>query len=1023
MRGKLVLPWFILGSALQLSAQQDAGMSAIDFAKQVEPILKSRCYACHAGAQPSAQLHLDVRSLAVKGGISGPVIIAGNSRASRLIHRVLGDGAEPRMPLGGAPLPAEEIAVLTRWIDEGAKWPDALAGKEQPAVTHWAYVKPVRPSPPDVKRPDWVRNPIDRFILARLEKEGLQPSPEASRETLIRRLSLDLIGLPPSPAEIDAFLNDRRPDAYERLVDRLFASPHYGERWAQPWLDLARYADSNGYEKDRLRSAWPYRDWVIRALNENKPFDQFTIEQIAGDLLPNATTDQKVATGFLRNSMTNQEAGVDPEESNWNEQIDRAITLSTTWLGSTMGCAECHNHKFDPFTQKQFYQLVAFFNNVAFVKPTRGRGAANGPSYVEPQLELPTPERARARDQIKSEMKKYEDQINETSPKFLRDEAEWEQKITELDQRWQPLKPLRMTSMAGSILTSQADGSVFVSGPTPAEETFVVEAKAASGEISAIRIEALPDSRLPRSGPGRDYYGNFVVTQISVEQGPAIDHLSKVEFTKILRNDPAPTNNHPYAGGPPVWAVDASRDTVRVARQLLLIPERPIQNNGGLLHVTLAQRTGIEGQSLGRFRVSVISTPTPELEDIPARIRPLLAIAPEQRMSQQREQVYGYYRIVDPELAPVREKLDGLQHQLDDLHIPVAPVMAENPGIPRPSTNIRMSGSFVAKGEIVDADVPSFLGALPADAPPNRLGLAKWLVSRDNPLTARVAANHIWQGHFGRGLVETAEDFGTQGSRPSYPELLDWLAAEFMDSGWNVKVLHRLIVTSSTYRQSSRATSELLDRDPANVLLARGARYRVEAETVRDIALAASGLLSPKIGGPSVMPFQPDGVWDLPLGGNLDKWQISPGEDRYRRGLYTVLRRTAPYPSMSVFDAPSREFCTARRPRSDTPLQALTTLNDPVFFEAAQAMAKRIRREGGKTDAERAAYGFRLVTAQRPDSTRLDSLLTALRRDRTYFERNIQEARGIAAEPDPDLAAWTMLSRVLLSLDATLTKD
>jgi hypothetical protein len=442
---------------------------------------------------------------------------------------------------------------------------------------------------------------------------------------------------------------------------------------------------------------------------------------------------------------------------------------------------------------------------------------------MEAELELPSAEQARTRDQIRMQKRVFEEQLNTTSPEFIHNEAEWERRVVQTDEQWQPLKDLRMRSSGGSILTSQPDGSILVSGPAPADEVFVLEGRADAAQISAIRVEALPDPSLPRSGPGRDYYGNFVVSRITVEQGQSVESLAEVGFQKTLRNDPAPTNNHPYAGGAPVWAVDASRDKVRVARQLLLIPGQPIQNSGGILRVTLAHQTGIEGQCLGRFRVSVISSAVPELQDIQARIRPLLALGRDKRNPQQREQVYAYYRTIAPELAPLRQKIEELQQQLEKLQIPVALVMAENPEVQRPSTNIRRSGSFVAKAELVEADVPSFLSSLPSDVPRNRLGLARWLVGTNNPLTARVAVNHLWQGHFGRGIVETAEDFGTQGSRPSHPELLDWLAMQFMDSGWDVKAMHRLIVTSSTYRQSSRLTPELLERDPSNILLARGA--------------------------------------------------------------------------------------------------------------------------------------------------------------------------------------------------------
>ena len=1008
----------LLATSVCLSQQRPASPAApVDFTTQIQPILATACYGCHSGNEPRAQLHLDSGSLALKGGASGPVILPGDSRNSRLLHRVRGEDGKPRMPLAGTPLPADQITLLERWIDEGAKWPDSVQ-----ASLHWAYVKPLRPALPPVKNAFWVRNGIDRFVLARLEKEGLRPSPEASKETLIRRLSLDLTGLPPSVADIDQFLKDTRPDAYERLVDRLLASPHYGERWARPWLDLARYADSNGYEKDRLRSIWPYRDWVIKALNQNTRFNEFVLEQVAGDLLPNATADQKVATGFLRNSMTNQEAGVDPEESNWNEQVDRATAIGTAILGSTIGCAECHNHKFDPFTQKQFFQMVAFFNNAAFGK-ARGRG--EGRSFTEAILDLPTPDQARQRDEIQAEIKQYESRLNDSSGVFSKRLAEWERQVKDFDKGWQPLRAARVSAQNGSILRVNDDNSISASGPDADIETYVIETRVPAGQITTLRIEALPDPSLPRSGPGRDYYGNFVVHHVDVDVVAGNQRGTKIIFSEQLRDDPPPTNNHPYAGGPPIWAVDASRDTVRLPRQLLLIPEHPFSSDGtSVFRFSILQSTGIPGQSLGRFRLSATTAADPKyFANLPFRLRNVLTLSEEKRTEQQQAQLANYYRSIATELAPLRQKLDQLDKRIEALHIPTTLIMAEDPGVTRPSTYIRMSGSFVSKGESVQADVPEFLGKLPADAPPNRLGLAKWLVGLDNPLTARVAVNHIWETYFGRGIVETAEDFGTQGSRPSHPELLDWLATEFMDSGWDLKALHRRIVSSSTYRQSSELTPELLDRDPNNVLLGRGPRFRVEAEMVRDIALATSGLLSAKVGGPSVMPYQPDGVWDLPLGGNADKWLQSAGEDRYRRGLYTVIRRTAPYPSMTVFDAPSREFCTARRARTDTPLQALTTLNDPVFVEAAHALAERIMREGGSSLTSRATYAFRLATSRKPQGQQVDVLLSGYAKDLAYFARHSEEAKAVSGKADAESAAWTMLARALLNLDVTLTKD
>jgi hypothetical protein len=1018
---------------------QGAKIGASDlFTAKVEPIFASACYQCHSGNEPKGQLNLAIKSLALKGGVTGPVIIPGNSKDSRLIYRVMGAGVEHRMPLSGTPLTGEQIATLRRWIDEGAKWPDTLSSERDATPKHWAYVKPERPALPAVKETAWIRNPIDRFVLARLEKEGLKPSPEASKETLIRRLSLDLVGLPPTPAEVDAFIGDTRPDAYERLVDRLLASPRYGERWATPWLDLARYADSDGWTHDRKRVAWPYRDWVIKALNGNMPFDEFTIEQLAGDMLPDATVGQRVATGFIRSSMLQTEGGTDPAENNWNAQIDRTSTVGTTWLGSTIGCAECHNHKYDPFTQKQFYQMVAFFNNSKFTNENHEAGSAL--NYLEPELDLASPAQAKQRDEINAKLKPLEEQLNDSSPAFQKRETDWERAVLEFEKQWQALRPTRVVSTFGTTLRASADGSILASGKNPDSDTYVLDAKVSFQEISAIRIEALQDRSLPAGGPGRDHYGNFMVHEVNVEAGPSIQRLSKVPLKEILPDDTASVVNvNASARVKEVWVVaagdqssgsgsDSNEMAGRLRYQLLLIPEKPLRTDtDGLLRVTIVQTSELTGVNLGRFRVSVTAAANPKFVlDVPAHLRPLLSIPPEKRSATQSGLLTAQYRTVAVELELVRQKIAELRSQIDDLHIPSTLVVAEDMNVKHPSTYVRMRGAFVSKGDLVDADVPSFLGPLAADAPRNRLGFAKWLVSRDNPLTARVTVNHFWEQIFGRGIVETAEDFGTQGTPPSHPELLDWLATEFMDDGWNMKVIQRLMVTSATYRQSSAVTPDVLERDPSNILLARGPRFRVAAETVRDIAMDASGLMSAKMFGPPVKPYQPDGLWGwFPGMIGTDQWVVSPGEDRYRRGIYTFIRRSVRYPSLTVFDAPSREICTGRRDHSDTPLQALTSLNDPAFFEAAQAMARRIVIEGGKDMSSRAIYGFRLVTARKPGAAELDTLVSWFDTSRLHFEHVPTEAEAVCGcgKPDADLAAWTMFSNALLNLDEALTKE
>ena len=1032
--------WFFLSIFViplaSIQAQESTG-KPVDFGNQIQPIFAKNCQGCHQGGAAPADLRLDTAAGILQGSISGKVVVPGKSSESLLIEKITGSKGVT-MPPNGQKLTAEQIALIRAWIDQGAKIGAGATSVEKPM--HWAYVTPVRPTLPPVRNATWGRNAIDRFILARLEREGLKPAAEASKETLIRRASLDLIGLPPSPVEVDAFVNDSRPDAYERLIDRLFASPHYGERWATPWLDLARYGDSEGWTNDRQRAAWPYRDWVIRSMNQNVPFDEFTIEQLAGDLLPNPTNDQRIATGFIRASMLQSEGGTDAEENNWNAQIDRTSTLGTTWLGSSIGCAQCHNHKYDPFTQKQFYQLVAFFNNSAFTNETGDpRLVAAGVhfGYIEPHLDLPTPEQARKLEAINARLQAFEAQVKDSSIEAKKRQAAWEQQIVAAERGWQTLRPMQASSTQGTTLDVKSDGSIFASGKNPAAETYVVDVQLPQGNVAGIRLEALLDPSLPGGGPGRDYYGSFKISNVLLETGGSAQSSAAVGLKEIRMDDADRPIETPRTQVKQLWIVDAThtngyvkddaKPAERIPVQMVLVPEKPLTAAGsGLLRIQIVQNSKGGGANLGRFRLSWTSSANPKaILDIPAGLRPVLYITPEKRTPPQAEAMARQYRDVAAELAPVRAEIAKLKKEIEDLNIPRALTIEENRRVPHPTTYVRMRGAFISKGDLVQADVPSFLGGLPVGAPPNRLGLAKWLVSRDNPLTARVTVNRYWETIFGRAVVETSEDFGTQGFAPSHPELLDWLAVEFMESGWNVKAIQRLMVTSSTYRQLSAATPELLERDPSNVLLARGPRFRVEAELVRDISLAASGLLSAKMYGPPVMPYQPDGLWDgfpgLKLG--PDEWVTSSGEDRYRRGLYTFIRRSVRYPSLTVFDAPSREFCTARRSRSDTPLQALTTLNDPAFFEAAQAMARRIEQEGGASELDRAIYAFRLATSRRPAAQEVDAILSAFTKNRRRFAGDLKEAAAVSGKPDAELASWTMLSNTLLNLDEALTKE
>ena len=1071
-------------SAQRVSAARATRQRRIDFKRQIEPILARSCYQCHGAKKAMGQLRLDGKESALKGGLSGAAIIPGDSKHSLLVKRILGEGNEARMPMGGAPLKPAEIARIRRWIDEGAGWTEndqtAIRNPQSAIKQHWAYVKPVRPAMPRVKSRPWVRNPIDAFILARLEKEGLTPSPEADKATLLRRVYLDVIGLPPGAKEVDEFLADTSPDAYEKVVDRLLASEHYGERWARPWLDLARYADSNGYEKDNLRVAWKYRDWVINALNKDMPFDQFTVDQIAGDMEPNATIDQKIASGFHRNTMLNQEGGIDPEENRFETLIDRVNTTATVWLGSTIGCAQCHNHKYDPFTQKDYYRLMAFFDNAEYQIGYQSPGDNNSRYILEPQINLPTPEQEEKRKSLDSEIKQMEARLNTHTPELDAEQAKWEREMLDERSKWTTLDPTRLESTGGATLKKLDDKSVLVGGAAPERDVYVVSAKIDLKNITAVRVEAMTDAGLPKGGPGRDPYGNFLLTGIEAEVASSDGaEAREIGFKNAFVDDQAyGINTRTFFGKdlgdvatdtPSGWFVNATSDqTERLPRQGVFVAEKPFDaGSGATLTIRLKYLGGSLNQGMGRFRLSVTTTDEPSrIVSVQARLRPILSIPLSERSQKQKEDLFAQFRAAATMLKAERDRLNKLRGEMRALNITTALVMQERLGYERPSTYFHERGGFLNKGEKVYAATPAVLAPMPESAPINRLGLARWLVDENNPLTARVTVNRFWEQIFGRGLVETSEDFGTQGERPSHPELLDWLAVEFMNPiwrageresggqgdntnpqsairnpqsdgpqsairnpqsiGWSMKSLVRLIVTSSTYRQSSATTPALLEKDPYNRLLARGPRFRMEAEMIRDVALAASGLLNRKLGGPSVFPLQPEGVWKTPYSG--EKWNVSKGEDRFRRSLYTFVRRSAPHPAMMTFDATSREYCAVRRVRTNTPLQALTTLNDEGAMEAARALAKRMIEEGGDELRARLIYGFSVCVTRAPKEREVERLAVLYRGQLDSFATNATEAGKIASNNSTrataaEFAAWTMVANVLLNLDETLTKE
>ncbi len=1034
----------LLTGSVLARAQSAAGPAAtpppIDFVRDIQPIFKTHCAECHGATKGRARLRLHAPEFIRRGGESGPVIVPGKSHDSLLMRRVLGLDGEDRMPLDADPLPAELVDRLKAWIDLGApgaalggSTADAAQAAADAVQEHWAYVKPSRPELPAVAASGWVRNPIDRFVLARLEAEKLAPSAEASRATLLKRVTLDLTGLPPTPGELDAFVADTSTEAYERAVDRLLASPRYGERWARPWLDLARYADTNGYEKDNRRAIWKYRDWVIDTLNRDVPFDKFTVEQIAGDMLPAATIEQKIASGFHRNAMTNEEGGVDPEESRYEVLVDRVNTTATVWLGSTLGCAQCHNHKYDPFGQKDYFRMLAFFANADYDSRTFG----DGTRHSEPALDLATPEQESARKKQQAEIDRLELEAKTATPELREAQESWERSLRTAFAAWTPVAPEAVGATNGVVLKVLPDLSVLASGANPKLTSYTLTASTALQGITGVRLEALPDASLPKNGPGRDAYGHFRVTGLEIGIAPAGDARrapERMQFETVKVDDAAgafdpmellAARTDAGGNGRAAWAVNAMRDTERLPRHAVLVPVAPIGFAGGTrITVRIDHLDGTIGQGLGRFRLSVTTAATPlEGAELAPRLRHVLDIPGTGRTPAQVEELATAYRLSSPLLKPIREALAAARKALAALDIPSTLVMRERPGFERPSYELRVRGSFAARGERVYARTPSALHQMREDLPVNRLGLAKWLVDDNNPLVARVAVNRLWEQIFGRGIVETSEDFGTQGALPSHPALLDWLATEFVAKGWSQKALIREIVLSATYRQSSAVPPPLAERDPYNRLLARGPRVRMEAEMIRDVALAASGLLSTKMYGPGVFPPQPDGIWNQPY--SSDKWATSTGEDRYRRSLYTFWRRTSPYPSSMTFDATSREFCTVRRVRTNTPLQALTLLNDPAYFEAAQALARRMAAAPGGPRS-RAALGVKLVLAREAQAAEIDRLLAIYGQELEHYRSQPAAATLVASDrpEDPaEMSAWTIVANVLLNLDEAVTKE
>jgi mono/diheme cytochrome c family protein len=1016
----LALSGLLASVGLTRSWGADGGPRPVSFVADVRPILARNCYACHGPdeGRRKGKLRLDDKGDAFAEHESGRPFVPGSVASSEALRRIVSDDLDERMPPAKSDrrLSVEQVDVLRRWVEQGAKW-----------ESHWAFEPPVKAPDPAVDDPSWPKNPIDRFVLARLGREGLTPSPEADRYTLIRRVSLDLTGLPPTPEAVARFVDDPSPEAYDHLVDRLLRSPAFGERWARMWLDLARYADTFGYEKDLRRSIWRYRDWVIDAFNADMPYDRFTLEQLAGDLLPGSKPDQLLATAFHRNTLVNDEGGTDDEEFRIAAVKDRVDTTAQVWMGLTIGCAKCHSHKYDPITQKEYYQFLAFFDQTEDSDKGDDRPTEPFPDRTH-RLRL---------DAIEARVKALESDMIEPTPDRLAAMERWASALR-ARRGWTVLRPGSMEVASKSALKLLPDGSVLAEGAAPAKETYTLTLSAAGlTRLGSIRLEAIPDPSMPKAGVGRSVGdGNFVLSGVSVSvraKGGAGQAVTFAGAEADFSQDGFPVahalkNPDPKAHG---WAV--SPQQAKPHRAGFHLGEAIAVADGDELVVTLDHQFQADspGFSLGRFRLSASPDPGEDLADgPPAAVAAAVAVDPAKRTEAQRRELLGHFANQSPETKPARDEIARLKAEAESILKSVrTPVLRELAAERRRVTRVHNRGNFLDPGETVEPATPATFPAFPNDAPRDRLGLAKWLTAPENPLTARVAANRAWAQFFGRGLVETQEDFGTQGQPPSHPEVLDWLAVDFRDGGWSWKRLCKTIVTSATYRQSSAATPDRLARDRDNRLLARGPRFRLEAEMIRDEALEVSGLLSHKMYGPSVMPYQPDGIWKSTY--SSDRWTTSPGDDKHRRGLYTFLKRTSPYPAMLVFDGPSREFCTIRRLNTNTPLQALVTLNDTVYVEAAQALARRAVREGGPGVPDRIGRAVRLALARPPRPREVESLAALYERRRAFYRDHPGEASTFAAEPlgplpngwdAADLAALTSVCNVILNLDEFLTR-
>jgi len=981
----------------------DAPLPAtIDFNRDVRPILSENCYFCHGPDKNKrkADLRLDTHDGLFSRIKEHTTVVPDDVDHSELYLRIVDSDPEQRMPdpKSNKKLASRQIAIIRKWIEQGAPWKD-----------HWAYLPASRSATPAGV------NPIDYFVDEAIRAKGLTVSAPADRVTLIRRLSEDLTGLAPAPEEVTRFRDDASPDAYPRLVTRLISSPHYGERMAVWWLDLVRYADSIGYHSDNPMNVWPYRDYVIAAFNRDKPFDQFTREQLAGDLLPNATQESRIASCYNRLLETTEEGGAQPKEYIVKYECDRVRNISTVWMAATMGCCQCHDHKFDPYTQKDFYSMAAFFADVQEAPVGRR----------EPGIAVLDAIQREKLSQFDKDEQSLNRTLNTTTPELAKAESEWEHDLAAAaPTAWTTLTPTSVTSESGTKLQINSDDSI-TGSKFPAKDAYVFKARTNLQGITAIRLEALADPSLPARGPGAAPNGNFVLTNFRVEADGAP--------VKLVRASADHSQESFAVAGlvdvePKPWAIlpDVGRDHAAIFK-----PAEPFADSDQTeLTIRLEFHSQFAQHEVGRFRISATSDPNPAVV-LPAEIQHLVQIDPTKRSQKQSDAIAAYYRGIAPSLDPARQQLASVKKSRDELLAAVPKCLVTTSGPPRTVKVLHRGDWLDDTGPVESPAVPHFLiGSGNSGSRLTRLDLANWLVSRNNPLTARVVVNRLWKLYFGIGISKSTDDLGSQGESPVNPDLLDWLAVEFMDSGWDVKHLVRLIVTSQAYQRSSQSNPADREADPFNRFAAHQSRFRLDAEMIRDEALQVSGLLSPAIGGPPVKPYQPSGFWD-PLNFPPRKWEADTGDNQHRRGVYTWWQRTFPHPSLTAFDAPSREESSCERLRSNIPQQALVLLNDPTYVEAARALATRILRQAGDRDS-RITWAFNQVFDRPPTEAEAQVLRDLYEKHLTEYRTDAAAAKELVAvgqTPVPtdldlaDLAAWTSVARVILNLSETITRS